>query len=190
MKRLIDERVSNIVICTKKVCNENKFVSIYSNCADTEKFIYGKILYVNEEEVLIYMVSPNGDFDGLLVMPITRVFRLEYGGDYEAKMKLLMSQYELPVFDYSVDNLHIGSSILKIALETGQIVSIELLDSDIDDVVGIVESVDRNLCKIKQINDYGREDGYSIINLDDITQISYNSEDERRRKVLCKKLRG
>lgn len=171
----------------KKWCKENKFVSIYSNCADTERFIYGKILYVNEEEVLIYMVSPNGNFDGLLVIQTTSVFRLEYGGDYEKKMELLVSQYELPVFDFVVDDFHIGLSILKIASKTREIVSIELMDSDIDDVVGIVESLDSNLCKIRQINAYGSEDGYSIINLDDVTQISYASEDERRIKILWDK---
>ena len=67
----------------KNICKKMNFVSIYSNFDDTEKFIYGKVLCVNEDEVLIYMLSPNGDYDGILVQQTADIFRVEYGGDYE-----------------------------------------------------------------------------------------------------------
>ncbi len=164
----------------KNICKKMNFVSIYSNFDDTEKFIYGKVLCVNEDEVLIYMLSPNGDYDGILVQQTADIFRVEYGGDYERKMKALSSDYDLPNFDCPVDESDIGFSILKNAFDTKEIVSIELLNSGIYDLIGVVEEIDENNCKIKQYNDYGCEDGYSIVNLCDITKICCGSEDELR----------
>lgn len=171
----------------KKICIKEKLVSIYSDYEETEKFFYGKILCVNEDEVLIYLISPSGKFDGILVKKTSSIFRIEYGGDYESKMELLLD-CDLPDFDYPVDESDIGLSMLKNALETKEMISIELLDSGIYDLIGIVEAIDKTTCRIKQYNEYGFEDGYSIINPDDITQISYASQDEQRiKRLMCKR---
>lgn len=171
----------------RKLYKTKNFVSIYSNLEETEKFIYGKILCVNEDEILIYMLSPNGNYDGMLVQQTPNIFRIEYGGEYESKMKLLSSNYDLPDFDFPADESNIGLSMLRNVLNNKKMVSIELLSSGIYDIVGIVEKIDETTCKIKQYNDYGFEDGYSIINLDDITKICCDSEEELRiERLICK----
>ena len=70
-------------------------------------------------------------------------------------------------------------TVLLLAKDKNWIVSIELLDSGYDDVVGFVEIVSNDLCEINQIDSYGYYDGVSSIKLCEITQISCNSTDEQ-----------
>ena len=57
--------------------------------------------------------------------------------------------------------------------------SIEILDSGYDDVVGYVENVQNGICEIRRIDEYGVEDGKSYMEIQNITQISFESESEK-----------
>lgn len=164
----------------KDFCKQGKNASIYTNMHDTNKFYYGRILAVNENEVLVYMFSKNGIFDGIMLKPISAVFRIEIDGQYETKMQKLIS-YSSPVpFDEELNPLNLKDSLLQIALKTQKIVSIELLNSGYNDIVGFVKEIQGDFCKIQVVDEYGLEDGQSFIDSADITQIHYASEDEDR----------
>ena len=75
--------------------------------------------------------------------------------------------------------LGLKESVLRFAKAFKKIVSFELINSKNDDVVGFVEVIDEGCCKIKQVDFYGHEDGYSFIELENITQISVDSRDEQ-----------
>lgn len=168
----------------KQVCDDNRCVSIYSNSNDMSKFIYGRIISVNEDYIAIYMISPDGDFDGILVKQVDEVVRVEVGGQYDEKMKKLLLSCELPAFDHIFcDNFF--ESLLQVAVKTKKIVSIELMNSGYDDVVGYAEELNRETCTIKQVDSYGHSDGVSIIAIDRISQISYDSQNEQRILKLC-----
>lgn len=171
----------------KKVSESNINVSIYTDADNMSKFIYGRILNVNEDEIAIYMLSPNGLFDGILVKQTSDVIRLEIDGKYHDKMEKLISPSELSQFDCSLNNKDLKNSLLSVALESKQIVSLELLNSGFNDVVGFVEENNNGQCKIKQIDEYGFEDGYSFIMVDNVTEIAYASEDEKRILQLWKR---
>lgn len=158
--------------------NKGSFVSIYTNDENTSKFIFGKILCVNNSEIAIYMLSPDGSYDGILVTDNSKIFRIETNSDYNKKMQKLCNFEELPVCYEFKNNENIKKELLYLAHKTKQAVSIELLNSGYDDVVGIVENIGDNICTISQINQYGKPDGVSFVSMQDITQISYNSQDE------------
>ena len=101
-------------------------------------------------------------------------------------MDRLCSLNELPPFSYSFTQEDIKDALLSIALKTKEIVSIELANSGFNDVVGFVEEKNDGYSKIRQIDEYGFEDGYSYIRVNDITQISYSSQDEKRILKLWK----
>lgn len=170
----------------KEICVEEKFVSIYTNYADSDRFCYGKILSVNEEEILLYLISPNGEYDGLSVRNTNDVFRVEYGGEYEKKMLSLISDDNLDYFEQCIDDNNLFLSVLILSQKCNKIVSVELQNSGSFCVVGIVEDVNEDVCTIKQYDDYGNFDGYSIVKLDSITELSLDSIDERRISRLIK----
>lgn len=166
----------------------NKFVSIYVNERDTSKFVFGRILCANDDYVVIYMIAPNGRYDGVLVKDINNVIRIEFDDKYADRMNQLINEDELYKFDIVLECHDILMSILKIAKKEHKILSLELLNSEINDVVGFVENIDENLCTIKQVDLYGNEDGISYIKLNDITQISFDSDDEQIILNLWKKI--
>lgn len=163
-----------------ELCLSRTLVSIYTNCEEPSKFYYGTILAVNDKEIAIDMTLPDGGNDGIVAEKVDKVFRIEMGGQYEKKMKKLCSLNLYKPFEGCLDNNNIMESMLLMALQSKEIVSIELLDSGYDDIVGFVDVIENGQYKIKQIDEYGYEDGYSYVLIKDITKISYSSQYEKR----------
>lgn len=161
-----------------EICNSNKKASIYTNEQETNKFHYGTILAVNDKEIAISMISPKGEFDGVSVIPTDFVYRIETDGQYSEKMEKLCSDMYYDKFDKELDTSKIKESLLDIAVQTQQIVSLELVDSGYYDVVGFVKEIKDGCCRIRVVDEYGAEDGDSFVMLDNITQVCYASEDE------------
>ena len=159
---------------------QQKKVSIFDNIKDTSKFKFGQIRCITEEEIAINLISPNGEYDGVLAEKVDRVYKVETDNQYEEKMNKLCSLSKLELGATCNVDSNVFDYLLLLALETKKIVAIELVDSGYDDVVGFVEEINMNCLKVKNIDYYGTEDGYSFISLNDITQISYDSQDEQR----------
>ncbi len=156
--------------------NENKNVSIYS-CDDIDKFLYGKLLAVNDREFALLMYTPLGMYDGIIVKRIEDVTRIEYDGQYDQKMQKILPQ-DINPKNFYIDDSQITSSVLNLSLKLSKVVSIELLNSGINNVVGIVDEICDNKCTIKLVDEYGYEDGYSFILVSDITQVMFDGETE------------
>ncbi len=155
---------------------KNKNISIYCS-EDNNKFLYGKLLSVNDYEFALLMYTPHGIFDGIIVKKIEDITHIEYDGQYEQKMQKILSQ-NIDIKKYYIDDTQITSSILELSLKFNKIVSIELLNSGYDNVVGFVDEIHDNKCTIKLVDEYGYDDGYSYIIISDITQVVFDSERE------------
>lgn len=165
----------------KMICEQEEFVSLYTNEMDTTKFMWGKILSVNENQVMIKSISPNGKPDGIQTKLLDSVIRIEICGQYAEKMKKLLrdsTEHNNPVLHKINENLF--ESNLNYALKYNKIVSIELLNSGYDDIIGYVTDVNNGICKINQVDEYGSDDGISYVEIANITQISTDSIDEQR----------
>ncbi len=158
------------------LCKTQKMASIYTDVQNTNKFHYGTISYVNTDEIVISLISPNGNFDGFILIPTDLVYRIEFGGQYDEKMQKLITQSDCKKIFLEQNDLK--TSLLKNALKTHNVISIELMDSGYYDVIGFVEMLDENLCKFRCIDEYGIEDGETIFEINDITKIRYLSEEE------------
>lgn len=169
-----------------KLCEEEKFVSIYTNLNDTSRFIFGKILGLDDDFFAIYSVSPDGEFDGIIVKEIKTILRLELNTQYCKKMESLISFNELPILNYDIKNEKILESFLRFAAQTNEVISLELLNSEENDLIGFIEleSLNKNFYKINQIDCYGHPDGCSLIPSDNITGLSYLSKNEINIKKL------
>lgn len=154
--------------------------SIYTNTNELDKFHYGTVIAVDDKEIAIHMISPDGDDDGVSVMSVDNVFRVDVGGQYAEKMGKLyvgktLRDYALPKCDDGI-----LMSALLYALAEKEVVSIELIDSGYNDIVGIPETIDSGECSIRQFDEYGYEDGFSFISVKDITKLSFSTDAEKR----------
>ena len=71
-------------------CMQNKeIVLIFCNPEDTESFSAGYIDALSSNEVLMTHIDAFGKKDGLVVKPLSYIFKLEYGGKYSKKIGIL-----------------------------------------------------------------------------------------------------
>ena len=162
----------------KKMCLEKKYVSIYLASSNDSKFIYGRIICVNEEHAAIYMLALDGGYDGILVRKTEDIIRIEIGGFYAKKMEKLYADHDLKPELYLLDENNIAESLLLKAQKESKIICLEILDSGYEDVVGYVENIYNGLCTINRIDEYGAEDGNVFVEIKNITQISFESKAE------------
>jgi len=166
------------------LCEKQKYACIYANLEERTKFIFGQITAVNEDEVAIRMLTPNGEEDGIVAKQVTDIIRLETDCRYAESMIKLSNTIKKQLKMYPLQQEHIFFSLLTFAQKNRRVVSIEILNSGLDDIVGFIEQCSEEICTVLQVDQYGREDGYSFVALSDITQISCDSEEERRTFIL------
>ena len=122
----------------KEWMESQKFVDIYTSPEKPTKFIYGRILAVNTEHVAIYMLSTDGGFDGVVMRPLSDVYRVDVDNQYETVMQKLRSLHHEQLPEFVLDNEQISHSLLTIAQQTQRVVSLVLKGSDYYDLVGLL----------------------------------------------------
>ncbi len=161
----------------KETIDKGRFASVYTDAYNTANFMFGKALYVDEDWFVMYLIAPNGDFDGIFLQSVADIFRIELGSNYEKRMQVLMQSSSLPEVDIEFGENAL-LSLLKYAQRHKQLVSVELLDSGEWDIIGKIDSLSQNNCILKAFTTDGIEDGVSHIKIADITKISFGSQEE------------
>ena len=166
-----------------------KILMLYSNPNETDKFVFGRVLTIDEDFVSILMASPYGHYDGVLIKPCEDFYRIDEGGSYTERMKRLIDFDidSIPAQNFTDDGvLRQG---LEFARDNNKIVSCELLHSGYDDVCGFIEAFDDDICTVKLVDADGNDDGTAHFGISDVTQLSIDSEDEQRILKLWQDLR-
>ncbi len=162
------------------LCREGTYVAVYGNSETPSKFMFGRILCVGDTRFAMLLISPNGEYDGIVVDDLEDIIRVAAHGKYHEKMMKLICPNEVNLQLPDIDESHIDRSVLIYAKETNRLVSIELEESGAVDVCGFVEEVSEATCKILEVDEYGFQDGDSVLDLRSISQISMDSADENR----------
>lgn len=166
-------------------CYKNKkAVSLFCNRNDTEQHLTGFIGKVNDSEVLIYHITNCGYYDGYILKRIDDIFRIDYEGEYEKRIQMLyeyrnQAHREIDTFDD--DNDQIFFSLLDFAIENDYIVSLEFENNYVS---GIVNGYSDDVLYLSIVDDMGKEDGISIINIDDVLTVDVDSDEEQILKIL------
>ena len=162
------------------LCVSKEMACFYSDYNKTENCDVGVVLAVNDKEIALQLITPDGNDDGILVTDVDEIFRVERNGLYMDKIKKLCSNFSLSDISGQIDENSVFESLLKAACTTKEIVSLELVNSGKIDITGFVEAVEDGECTIKQIDAYGYEDGYTYVEISNISRIWYGSEYEKR----------
>ena len=162
----------------KQLLSQKQYACFYTNRDKTTSFIFGRVLGVNDKHVAIYMLSPDGEYDGLLIKCTSSIYRVDWDDLYTQEMKDKIKPDQLPSRELELQDDAFMKSLLSFAKQSDELVSIELLDSGYEDVVGFVEQVNDETCVVQQVNSDGKTDGFSLLFMDDISQIECESQDE------------
>lgn len=176
-----------MITVLKKIYNSKSLASFYTNCDEPNKFQFGKIVALKKNKMAIQTFSLDGDDDGIQIINPEIVFRVEINDQYYGKMKKLMTNKVFDNYNFLSQSDDIMLSILYYAKEHQQIVSIEQNDSGYLNIVGFINNIEDKLCCLRQIDEYGMEDGLSYIQIKTISTLSIGSSEEKRVQKLWNK---
>lgn len=170
-------------ILQQSLTNRSK-LSIYFSSSESNSFCFGSVVFCNDEYFILSSYTPYGDDDGFMLRKIDQITRIEIDSKYNKKMISLIELAGTEHTNFSVNEDDIVEYLLKNAKSHHKVLSIEIFGSD-DLAIGCVYSLLYPLCEIKQINEYGEDDGNLIFNIDDISSIRFDSKDELMLEKLC-----
>ena len=157
---------------------------IYTNEEETDKFFVGYVNQMFSNQVIVNNISPYGKYDGICIKMLEDIYRIEIGSQYAKKIERLSQYYNVKHDTIEIVDNNGIASLLNYAKKYNKILSIGLLQSEFVDVVGFAEEINLKQCKIREIDQYGVEDGVCTIQVEDITYISCDGEEEFSRSLL------
>lgn len=160
-----------------------EMICVYSDETDTESFATGYVVGVSDDDIILYHLTPNGNYDGYLLLPINKVFLIEHDTKYSNKIKYISEKQSKQNIQY-FDDENLKSCLIKYAFENDLIIEVQLINSGLNDVVGKVFSFDEETIIIDKYTEYGEKDGHAIFNILDITRLSCDNEEERIIKYI------
>ncbi|MGH8538645.1 MAG: hypothetical protein ACREXM_19940 [Gammaproteobacteria bacterium] len=176
----------------KKVAKEQTLVSIHTNPDNWSSCSVGYVHSISRTHVRLRAVNRDGEDAGYEVRKLEEIFKIDFGGKYEHKLEHLRGNQENIFQEVALrkdkdQDLILGT--LKQAKDLDLVVVIWGHDPD-DSLIGFVEYVDNNGARIRVLDDFGMEDGYSTIKSSEITAVDCNARSEQVLKFLYKTGRG
>ena len=164
---------------------KNQPISIYTDKDNTEKFAFGFVQGISDDCLLIASITKYGLYDGYVIKKLEDIYRLEVDDKYGKKLRKLYLLHKQKHSKIDLASKNIVCDLLQHAYKNRLIVTLELHDSNYDDLQGFVMEIPSDLIVIKQLDSYGNNDGTSMISLEDITHIACDSENEMTLKLLA-----
>lgn len=156
-----------------------KVASFYYDPADTDVHLTGYVLAFNEDELLIAHITPYGYKDGFILKRISAIYHIDYDGKYEHKIEKLyrLNQQVHEKIDLSqTGNGRILHALLDWAVKKNVLATVEF---ETNCLTGFVNKYENDLIFLRLIDDYGEENGTSVVDLNEVLTISVNSTDEQ-----------
>ena len=169
----------------KELKEKQEVCNIYHDENDTLRFSVGFILGYDEKFFVIESIDPNGKSDGFKCGLMDSIIKIESSTNYTNNIGKLFKFYEQNRNNLIV-NEDMVLDLLNFAKQNNKICSIILCESNNDDIVGFVESVENDLLNIRQINENGENDGSAFLDLGRISGIRCGSGEEIKLEILYK----
>lgn len=154
---------------------------------DGDNFYVGYIIDYNETLVSFQHITKYGAKDGVMVEKIGGIESFETGDDYmKAYQFLMMHPDKIP--QQTVKNVNLPDAdnwqyeILKGLHDESRIVTIELNNDSV--IHGYIIDLDEDILQINPISNSGKDEGVSIYKLDDISAISTERLESRKRQAF------
>ncbi|MGQ0593134.1 MAG: hypothetical protein ACT4QB_10925 [Gammaproteobacteria bacterium] len=172
----------------RTVAKEQTLVSIHTNPDNWSSCSVGYVHSISRRHVRLRAVNRYGEDAGYEVRKLEEIFKIDFGGKYEHKVEHLRRNQENILHEVTLgkgkgQDLILGT--LKQAQDLDLVVVIWGHDPG-DSLVGFVEYVDDNGARIRVLDEFGMEDGYSTIKSSEITAVDCNTRSEQVLRFLYK----
>lgn len=171
----------------KQRLEKSVIVQCHIDKGNPESFVVGQIVYVDSKWMLMKDISTSGRWNGLALYKRSDLVSVKKKSDYLTRMQILVNHRNRtePPVPIMFGNPLI--TLLQYAKETSAVVGLELLSSGHCDIYGFVSSVDHHYISVHQIDEYGHDDGTSLISTSVITRCFLGDEEAECLEILFRK---
>ena len=176
---------TSIVNMLKKAMNDQKVVSVFARRESTDRFFGGYVLNLDEHYLSMAHISPNGLYDGYVILPIEMIWKVEIGGEYNDTLGVL---YRLKKQQHFLLGRTEGKSVIEQVLAFAQkkqlVVTISITEELDDDAVGFVREFNLEQVAMLMVDQYGRKNGECNVVIDPIYLLTCDGADEAASKIM------
>lgn len=174
---------------TLEKAQKNKIVvSIHTEKENWSRCSVGYVDVITDHYVRLQSLSEYGENNGFEIRALSEIFKVEWGGKYEEKIKKL-SEGKGDILSEVLMDKPSSEDLIKDTLKQAynKTVIVVIFGNDTQDsLVGYITEIKGNLVEIKLINEFGELDGFAAINIDEILHIDFNTKSEQIRHFLYK----
>ncbi|MCZ4279812.1 hypothetical protein O4H49_03420 [Kiloniella laminariae] len=167
---------------------KGRLVSLHSKPENWNKCCVGYVDCVSDEHVRLRAISVYGEAAGYEVRRLSEIFKIEFDGQYTKKIEKL-NQNQGSVFKevklYEKSSGDLVRETLESARHESVLVVVWGNDPD-DSLVGYVDKIETDLLTIRLVDEFGVDDGVSVIRFEEITDVDFNTRSEQARIFLHK----
>ncbi len=163
----------------------HELCGIYNDEDNPTQFQVGYVVGVSDEFVAIADLRPNGEWGGISIFEIDRIFKIELKSKYVRAIEMLNRKYSIPQWSQELfvdEDLFIA--LFEFAKNNGRMVTVGLISSEYDGIVGFIEDIRDGIVQMQAIDEYGDMDGSALFNINDVAYASIDSKDERKCEEL------
>ncbi|GEM_PF-833149 len=160
---------------------KKQLIGIYINPNNTFGFIVGYVMEVDAEFFAFSMISETGMDDGVIILPICDIIKIEESSKYLNKIEKLISCRDSGCrsISPSIHGLIYGTlDFLKDKRILTSIGITSVQNHNREDTTGFIVAVDVNTCTVQKYSQYGLEDGVAYFELNRIKRIEYDTSYE------------
>lgn len=167
----------------KTCCEKQELIVIKYDVNDEDSYLHGYIKQYNDNEIAVKCINERGQYDGYALLPISGIWRLNYGGK---KIERICSLYERKK-EADRDMTFKGPGLLCDMLEHAKankiVVTLFTIDTEIE---GYVNEYDDKTVHIEKIDEFGSQEGFCVTGMDKILYLFADTREGRNRDVLCR----
>lgn len=166
--------------------NANNLLEVYTDQVNNT-FAVGFIICITDNELLLNLVNSYGIEDGFLLIRINDIYCINYATKYLKNIISLLNnkkprQVKFIFKKGYLQNTDLFSEIFQENIENHRMAHVKLYNNT--DYYGFIEAKDEDVIQIEIIDEYGLNDGFSYVKIEDIEQVSFDGIDENRRLEL------
>lgn len=165
----------------KELINKDEIISVYHNNDNPYSHFTG-YAQIADDEILIYHITPYGEYDGYVLIKAEDIFRIDCEGEYEECIKRLFQKANKKHEFFNVtDDTAMFFMLCDYAVKNDFAITLETCGASIS---GFIEKYTDSEIWVNVLNEYGKNDGKTVIQIDEVTALFVDTQYEMKLKTL------
>lgn len=159
----------------RRLCKQHKLCGIYTDRDEADTFEAGYIETFDEEYLLMSAVSPDGEYDGYVVIPVKNIFQIDYDNIYLKDVEKLYKDEKKEKINLPGGSLLIGA--MEYVKTNRVCCTCDFADYS---VMGYLTDITDGCAVINVIGENAKPDGYTAVCVGDIRFFSFDLPENKK----------